>query len=118
MGKFESCVDEGIFVGYSRKIKAYKCYNIRRKHILESINFTVEEDGVLMNNDEDLESLKLETKVEKDIEKILEQELATFNQEEVNNQHQDIYEQQQEAPPKRTKEWIQKNHPSIKSLVT
>ena len=29
LGKFESCVDEGIFVGYSRKIKAYKCYNLR-----------------------------------------------------------------------------------------
>ena len=23
MGKFDSCVDEGIFVGYSRKIKAF-----------------------------------------------------------------------------------------------
>ena len=29
LGKFESRVDEGIFVGYSRKIKAYKCYNLR-----------------------------------------------------------------------------------------
>ena len=29
LGKFESRVDEGIFVGYSRKRKAYKCYNIR-----------------------------------------------------------------------------------------
>lgn len=31
LGNFESCVDEGIFVGYSCKIKAYKCYNLRRK---------------------------------------------------------------------------------------
>ena len=29
LGKFESRVDEGIFVGYSRKIKEYKCYNLR-----------------------------------------------------------------------------------------
>jgi len=29
LGKFESCVDEAIFDGYSRKRKAYKCYNIR-----------------------------------------------------------------------------------------
>ena len=29
LGKFESRVDEGIFVGYSRKRKAYKCYNLR-----------------------------------------------------------------------------------------
>ena len=111
LGKFESCVDEGIFVGYSCKRKAYKCYNLRQKHIVESINVTFDEDSVLTNNDEDLESLKLETEAEKDTDKILEQE-ATMNQEEVNNDHKDIREQQQEAPPKRTKEWIQKNHPS------
>ena len=29
LGKFESHVDEGIFVGYSRKGKVYKCYNLR-----------------------------------------------------------------------------------------
>ena len=111
LGKFESCVDEGIFIGYSCKRKAYKCYNLRRKQIVESINVTFDEDSVLTNNEEDLESLKLETDAEKGIVKILEQE-ATINQEEVNNDQQDIQEQQQEAPPKRTKEWIQKNHPS------
>ena len=47
-----------------------------------------------MNNDEDIESLKLETEAEKDTEKILEQE-ATINQEEVNNDHRDIPEQKQ-----------------------
>ena len=26
-GKFDSRVDEGIFLGYSTRIKAYKCYN-------------------------------------------------------------------------------------------
>ena len=111
LGKFESRVDEGIFVGYSRKRKAYKCYNLRRKQIVESINVTCDENGVLANNDEDLESLKLEREAEKDTDKILEQE-ATINQEEVNNNHQDIPEKQQEAPPRITKEWIQKNHPS------
>ena len=29
IGKFDSQVDEGIFVGYSSKRKAYKCYNLR-----------------------------------------------------------------------------------------
>ena len=29
LGKFDSHVDEGIFVGYSRKRKAYRCYNLR-----------------------------------------------------------------------------------------
>ena len=66
MGKFESCVDEGIFFGYSRKRKAYKFYNLRRKQIVESINFKFDEDGVLVSNDEDLEYLKLETEAEKE----------------------------------------------------
>jgi hypothetical protein len=38
IGKFDSRVDEGIFVGYSCKIKAYKCYNLRLNKIVESIN--------------------------------------------------------------------------------
>ena len=80
LGKFESRVDEGIFVGYSRKRKAYKCYNLRRKQIVESINVTFDEDGVLASNDEDLESLKLETEAEKGTNKIVEQE-ATINKE-------------------------------------
>ena len=92
LGKFESRVDEGIFVGYSRKRKAYKCYNLRRKQIVESINVTLDKYGVLVSNDEDLESLKLETEAEKDTEEILERE-ATINHEEVNNDHQDIPEQ-------------------------
>ena len=92
LGKFESHVYEGIFVGYSRKRNAYKCYNLRRKHIVESINVTFGEDGVLTNNDEDLESLKLETEAEKDTDKIVEQE-ATINEEEEHNDHQDIPEQ-------------------------
>ena len=31
IGKFESWVDEGIFVGYSWNRKAYRCYNLRLK---------------------------------------------------------------------------------------
>ena len=56
---------------------------------MESTNVTFEEDGVQANNDEDLESLKLETEAEKDTNKIVEQE-ATINEEEVNNDHQNI----------------------------
>ena len=67
-GNFESCVDEGIFIGYSCKRKAYKCYKLRWKQIVESINVTLEKDGVLTNKYEDLESLKLEIKAEKDRE--------------------------------------------------
>ena len=43
LGKFDSHVDEGIFVGYSRKRKAYRCFNLRQKQIVESINVTFDE---------------------------------------------------------------------------
>ncbi len=72
------------------KERPINCYNLRRKQIVESINVTFDEDGVLTNNDEDPESLKHETEVEKDTEKSIEQE-ATINQEEVNNDQQDIW---------------------------
>ena len=79
--------------------------------LVESINVTFEEDGVITNNEEDLESLKLETEAEKDTDKILEQE-ATINQEEVNNDHQDkLLQREQKNGFKRTIH-------QIKSLVT
>ena len=42
-GKFDSRVDEGIFVGYSSKRKAYKCYNLRLGKVVESINVKIDE---------------------------------------------------------------------------
>jgi hypothetical protein len=47
VGKFDSRVNEGILVGYSCKIKAYKCYNLIINKILERINVTVDETNVL-----------------------------------------------------------------------
>jgi hypothetical protein len=46
IGKFDSRVDKGILVGYSRKRKAYKCFNLRLNRIVESINVTVDETMV------------------------------------------------------------------------
>ena len=43
-GKFDSLVDEGIFLGYSTWSKAYKCYNYRLKKIVESIDVKVDEE--------------------------------------------------------------------------
>lgn len=43
-GNFDSWVDEGIFLGYSPRSKAYKCYNYRLKKIVESIDVNVDED--------------------------------------------------------------------------
>ena len=44
LGKFDSRVDEGIFLGYSTRSKAYKCYNYRLKKIVESIDVKVDEN--------------------------------------------------------------------------
>lgn len=43
LGKFDSRVDEGIFLGYSTKSKAYQCYNKRINKIAESVNVKVDE---------------------------------------------------------------------------
>lgn len=44
-GKFEAKCDEGIFIGYSTKSKAFKCYNNRTQRIMESINVRVDESS-------------------------------------------------------------------------
>ena len=33
MGKFDSCVDKGVLVGYSIIWKSYMCYNLRLKNL-------------------------------------------------------------------------------------
>ena len=53
IGKFDSRVDEGIFVGYSSKRKAYKCYNLRLGKIVETINVKVDESISSINKQED-----------------------------------------------------------------
>jgi hypothetical protein len=45
MGKFDSSVDKGVLVGYSSTIKSCKCYNLRLKKVVESINVTINETG-------------------------------------------------------------------------
>lgn len=41
--KFEDRADEGIFLGYSTKSKAYKCYNKRLKKLVDSADVKVDE---------------------------------------------------------------------------
>ena len=53
IGKFDSQVDEGIFVGYSSKRKAYKCYNVRLGKIVETINVKIDETISSTNKQED-----------------------------------------------------------------
>lgn len=42
-GKFDAKSDEGIFVGYSTKSKAYKCLNSNTNKIVESVNVKIDE---------------------------------------------------------------------------
>jgi len=44
LGKFDERCDEGIFLGYSNKSKAYSCYNERLRKIVQRANFKVDED--------------------------------------------------------------------------
>ena len=43
LGKFDSRIDEGIFLGYSSTKKAYRCYNKRLHEILESADVRVDD---------------------------------------------------------------------------
>ena len=51
-GKFDSQVAEGIFVGYSCNSKTYRCYNLRLKRIVESINVKIDESIFLKTKKE------------------------------------------------------------------
>jgi hypothetical protein len=43
LGKIDSKLDEGIFLGYSSNKKAYRCYNMRLHKIVESENVKVDD---------------------------------------------------------------------------
>jgi len=115
LDNFDSHVDEGIFIGYSRKRKAYRCYNLRKKQIVESINVTFDEECALKDNNE-IVSEGLEVESVKDEEEAPEQgqsnKETTVNQEEIRNDQHDV----QENFPNILKEWCQKNHPSNKII--
>ena len=42
LGKFDSRVNEGIFLGYSTRSKDYKCYNYHLRRIVESIDVKID----------------------------------------------------------------------------
>jgi transposase InsO family protein len=73
MGKFDSCVDKGVLVGYSSTRKAYKCYNLRLNKVVESINITIDETGIPESKEEN-ESMKQPLEEEAEDEKEVEEE--------------------------------------------
>jgi hypothetical protein len=58
MGKFDSHADKGVHVGYSSTRKAYKCYNLRLKKVVESINVTIDETSGGELKEEENESVE------------------------------------------------------------
>jgi hypothetical protein len=58
MRNFDSHVDKGVLVGYSSTRKAYKCYNLRLKKVVESINVTIDETGGKELKKEENESME------------------------------------------------------------
>ena len=72
LGKFESKADEGIFMGYSTRSKAYRIYNKRTKTIVESVNVKFDESDLerttekMVEDGVDHEGIKEGTSSEKD----------------------------------------------------
>ena len=64
--KFDSQVDESIFVGYSSKRKAYKCYNLRLGKIVETINVKIDESNSSINKQEDSDTQEEEEMIQEE----------------------------------------------------
>jgi hypothetical protein len=58
VGKFDSCVDKGILVGYSNTRKAYKCYNLILNKVVENINVTINETSIPESKKEENKSME------------------------------------------------------------
>ena len=58
MGKFDSRVDKGVFVGYSSTRKEYNCYNLKFNKIMERINITIDETGRPESKEEENKSIE------------------------------------------------------------
>lgn len=76
--KFDVESNEGIFLGYSTKSKAYKCYNNKTKNIIESANVKVDDLSGKSKGTNGFEP-------EKDDEKLVIIELKAQNNEEPTN---------------------------------
>ena len=76
-------MDEGIFVGYSWNSKAYRCYKLRLKRIVESINVKIDESSLIKTKKDILEDqIDIELKQEKEEEEEEEQQVEKKQQEE------------------------------------
>ena len=49
IGKYDDSVDEGIFLGYSKNSKGYKCYNKRLHKLVDCNNIKVDAEIIVRN---------------------------------------------------------------------
>jgi hypothetical protein len=99
IGKFDSREDEGIFLGYSSRSKAYRCYNKRLQKIVESVNVRIDEE-LPHKNKLDVEEMDYNKEEEEAYDEEEEPENAEEEEEET--------ECQDTKTPSR---YVQKNHP-------
>jgi hypothetical protein len=69
MRKFDSHVNKGVLVGYSSKMKSYKCYNLILNKVVENINTTIDQTGRQELKEEENESIEQVYKKETEDEK-------------------------------------------------
>ena len=72
--KFDSHLNEGIFVGYSSKRKAYKCYNRRLGKVVETINVKIDESNTSINKQEDSDTQEEEEMIQEEEQENQEEE--------------------------------------------
>jgi hypothetical protein len=102
MGKFDSCVDKVVLVGYSSTRKAYKCYNLILNKVVENINVTIDETCRQELKEEENESM----------EQLYEEETEDEKKGEDEEDLREAEEKVQQVSPKTPSRQAQKNHPS------
>jgi hypothetical protein len=96
IGKFDSCMDKGVLVGYSSTRKEYKSYNLRLNKVVESINATIDETSGPESKKEN-ESMKQPLEEEAEDEK----EVDEGNEENLTEAEEKIQQVSPKTPSKR-----------------
>ena len=71
IGKFDSGIDEGIFLRYSSTKREYICYNLKLQKIIESVSVTID----------DTKSIRIQIQESEDVQET--------NDEEINDKHKE-----------------------------
>ncbi|RVW69235.1 Retrovirus-related Pol polyprotein from transposon TNT 1-94 [Vitis vinifera] len=108
LGKFESKSEEGIFLGYSSKIRAYRVYILSSKCIVESINVIVD-DIVSRSRECDDDRIDVSKDIEVIDEKSEDEKLS--EDEEKKDEQGKKGDRGRIEPSKKNKSRVPKNHP-------